>query len=290
MNLLALKNTLLDKYHAHLHPFVQDISQEQEKHQDKARMINRRIAEYYQILAQELGTFHSTHDRQQAFIVLQYCTSVVSLEYRHRVWPYEYMAFSRRVGELWEKFCSAAWAYPSRNTVTKIAAPSFRDVEISIRTNIRSYISSSPNLDKILEYIDILFGLIGDINMREDVVCTVDNTPYVIDFKSGFGSNEKGNTYRLLSVGRAYKLWNPDTRLYLLVRQQENNSYLNVIKRSGLWDVYLGEQAYEVIDSLTGSDIRAVRESVVDFSTDLSHTFWTDVSSHLTDLSSYLRW
>lgn len=126
--------------------------------------------------------------------------------------------------------------------------------------------------------------------MREDVVCTVDNTPYVIDFKSGFGSNEKGNTDRLLAVGRAYKLWNPDTRLYLLVRQQENNSYLNVIKRSGLWDVYLGEQAYEVIDSLTGSDIRAVRESVVDFSTDLSHTFWTDVSSHLTDLSSYLRW
>lgn len=108
MNLLALKNMLLDKYHAHLYPFVQSISQEQEKHQDKARMINRRIAEYYQILAQELGTFHSTHDRQQAFIVLQYCTSVVSLEYRHRVWPYEYMAFSRRVGELWEKFCSAA--------------------------------------------------------------------------------------------------------------------------------------------------------------------------------------
>ena len=32
-------------------------------------------------------------ERANYLIILQYCFSVASLEYRHAVWPYEYMAF-----------------------------------------------------------------------------------------------------------------------------------------------------------------------------------------------------
>ena len=119
---------------------------------------------------------------------------------------------------------------------------------------------------------------------------TLDGTPHIIDFKSGFGSNEKGNTLRLQTVGHAYKLWNPDTKLLLLVRQEQNNNYLNVIKRSGLWDVRCGDEAYAAIDELTSSNVQALRSQVIDFQSDLSDEFWNDLSSHLSDMASYLQW
>ena len=37
--------------------------------------------------------------------MITYACYVVMLESRNEVWPYDYMAFSRRVGELWEPFC-----------------------------------------------------------------------------------------------------------------------------------------------------------------------------------------
>ncbi len=153
MNLSELKNTLLGKYHTNLNPIVHAIAQGHEKHQEKARIVNRKISEYHQMFVNELGPFDTTHDQQQALIVLQYCTSVVSLEYRHRVWPYEYMALSRRVGELWERFCSSAWDSPSRDNIQRIEAPSFRAVENTIRLRISDNLSSSPNLKDILKYI-----------------------------------------------------------------------------------------------------------------------------------------
>lgn len=47
-------------------------------------------------------------------LMLFYCSSVVMLEYRNSVWPYEYMTFSRRVGELWQRFCALCFEYPIR--------------------------------------------------------------------------------------------------------------------------------------------------------------------------------
>src|SRR5947209_20142007 len=35
-------------------------------------------------------------------LMITYVSYVVMLESRNEVWPYDYMAFSRRVGELWE--------------------------------------------------------------------------------------------------------------------------------------------------------------------------------------------
>lgn len=40
---------------------------------------------------------------------ITYASYVVMLEFRNKVWPYEYMAFARRIGELWEPFCKETY-------------------------------------------------------------------------------------------------------------------------------------------------------------------------------------
>ena len=48
----------------------------------------------------------------ECILMVTYCNYVVMLEIRHSVWPYEYMAFSKRIGKLWEPFCKLAFEYP----------------------------------------------------------------------------------------------------------------------------------------------------------------------------------
>ena len=290
MTLAELKADVLRRYHAHLAERVGQIEAATRGHQERAKAVNVAIAEYRPQIAASLGGFASPHEQQQAYLVLEYCTCVVSLEYRHRVWPYEYMALSRRVGELWERFCCSAWDYPSRVGVQRLESPSFSDVAARIRRQILQRVPDQAAQLELEQEVAVLFDLIGEINMKEDEVFTVDGLPHVIDFKSGFGSNEKGNTIRLQTVGKAYKLWNPNTRLLFLVRQEQNNNYLNVIKRTGLWDVRVGAAAYEAIDELTGSNMMALRAEVIRFEEDLSKNCWSDLCSHLSDLTSYLKW
>lgn len=289
MTLQTQKTAIFQHYHNVLAAPVQGIVAQKDTHQNKAKLVNKLISDEQIALISATNFSDDAHKKQQSLLVLQYCTSVVSLEYRHTVWPYEYMALSRRVGELWERFCRAAWDHPSLPNVTRMEAPLFSEVGTIIRTRIESYIADEAKAEAISD-LNTLFELVGEINMNEDEMFISNNIPHIIDFKSGFGSNEKGNTLRLQTVGRAYKLWNPDTRLMLLVRQEQNNNYLNVIKRSGLWDVRCGDAAYDAIDELTGSNIKEIRSTVIDFENDLSQQFWGDLSSHLSDLTSYLKW
>src|SRR5207253_6969077 len=138
--------------------------------------------------------------------------------------------------------------------------------------------------------VDTLFEIIGDINMREDEMFAVEGKPHVIDFKSGFGSNEKGNMLRLQTVGKAYRIWNHETRLLLLVRQEENNNYLRVLRRLGLWEVHTGSNAYEQISILTGAHMQAIRDQVIDWQSDLSAELYDYLKNQPTDLTSYLVW
>lgn len=290
IDLHRYKQSIMESYQNNVFDDVQTIKVGKSTHQEKAKLVNKLIADHQAMLKDKAISDLRTEELQQALLVLQYCTSVFSLEYRHCVWPYEYMALSRRVGELWERFCCSAWDCPSRDGVKRIDPPDFKAVSETIRNRIKGYLPFNYDTSDLFQDIDILFDLIGEINMREDEVFTVNDLPHVIDFKSGFGSNEKGNTLRLQTVGRAYKLWNPDTKLLFLVRQEENNNYLNVIKRSGLWDVRCGASAYQTIDELTGSNISLIREEIIDFQNDLSDEFWKELSSHLSDLTGYLNW
>lgn len=45
-------------------------------------------------------------------LLITYASYIVMLEYRNEIWPYEYMSFARRIGELWEPFCKLAFEYP----------------------------------------------------------------------------------------------------------------------------------------------------------------------------------
>jgi hypothetical protein len=245
-----VKAAILETLHRGLREPSARIAATQIPREEKAKAINSIVGAIGHKLSEKVATLEVA-ERPNFALVLQYCCSVASLEYRHRVWPYEYMAFSRRVGELWEAFCSAAWDFPSRPEVARIDIPAFVTVRDALSARIRGNIGEHGKRDEILHDVDILFEIIGDINMNEDEVFHVGDIPHVVDFKSGFGSNEKGNMLRLQTVGKAYRIWNHQTRLLLLVRQEENNNYLNVLRRAGLWEVHTGTKAYEQISALT---------------------------------------
>ena len=137
VRILPSLNENKQNYLEHLHrltaPISDRIASETSTHQQKAKAVNAAINEIAAPLLEATNFLQDRTERQSALIVLQYCISVVSLEYRHKVWPYEYMAFSRRNGELWERFCSASWDCPSRTGVARIEVPKFRSIASSIR-------------------------------------------------------------------------------------------------------------------------------------------------------------
>jgi hypothetical protein len=282
-----LKKKFLAAFHSGLTDQAGKIASSSGTREQMAREINSLAGEIKATLAQNIIQIPKDQ-RPNYALVLQYCFSVASLEYRHKVWPYEYMAFSRRVGELWEAFCRAAWDYPSRASVARISTPDFGAVRKAMFDRIKVNIGNHEKREEIIGEIDILFEIIGDINMREDEMFEVEGTPHVIDFKSGFGSNEKGNMLRLQTVGQAYRIWNPKTRLLLLVRQEENNNYLRVLRRSGLWEVHTGDSAYERMSELTGADMQKIRKTIINWPSDLSEEFYGFLKKQ--DLASYLIW
>lgn len=87
--------------------------------------------------------------------------------------------------------------------------------------------------------------------MECDLHFTDGITKYVVGFKSGFGSNEKGNTNRLLLVGSMYNYIETESyQCALFVRSVENNHYLTALRNSGVWNVFCGVEAYDRIHTI----------------------------------------
>lgn len=80
----------------------------------------------------------------------------------------------------------------------------------------------------MLKYYHKVWGLIisGEIQLELDLHFIFEGQKYVVDFKSGFGSNEKGNTNRLLLVASIYKNLEENFNPLIFVRSAENNNYL----------------------------------------------------------------
>lgn len=281
---VKLKKSLLGQFSNYLSTRVPNAVSAVDDPRAKAKLVNALVAEARAELANKL-TGSGGLSKQDELIVLQYCTTVSNLEFRNQVWPYEYMALSRRMGELWERFCKTAWEAPKRANVARTDPPDFGDVLRQIHRRVEPVIPQAIKGD-----FENLIGLIDPINMIEDEVFLLDGKLHVIDFKSGFGSNEKGNMLRLLAVGRAYKLYQPDTELLFLVRQDQNNNYLKKIQASGLWHVHSGNAAYKKIDELTGSDIHDIRKELIDFDSDLSANFWNTLGSARAEVVKYFLW
>jgi hypothetical protein len=175
--------------------------------------------------------------------------------------------------------------------------PLFSDIRKKLDQSLVSYIESLP-LDssqkkELLAYYKKVWLLVdaGEIQLQLDMHATVAGVHYNIDFKSGFGSNEKGNTNRLLLVASIYKhiIDEAYTNL-ILVRslEEEGNNYLQILKRSGLWEVFCGAEAYKKIQELTGVALADWIKANIDWNTDLS----PETVRHLTEnnLIKYLTW
>ena len=124
--------------------------------------------------------------------------------------------------------------------------------------------------------------------MELDLHFSINDQKYVVDFKSGFGSNEKGNTNRLLLVATIYQNLDENYKCLLLVRAEENNRYFNTLKNSGIWEVYCGGEAYLQIKSYSGYDLKLWTDDNISWSSD----FNAETTAHFTEcnLLQYLLW
>ena len=228
-------------------------------------------------------------------LLLTYASYIVMLEYRNKVWEYEYMAFARRIGELWEPFCKLAFDFPI-NELTLIDPPDFDEVQTRIKSNAAEYINSLDLSEEIKAELkrqyDIPWSMVdsGGIKLGLDLHFEQNEIHYNCDFKSGFSSNEKGNTNRLLLVASIYNSLGEIEKTILFVRQSEdeNNHYLQTLKNSPYWEVYCADDSYAAMKEFTGFDMRKWLDENADWKNDIS----IELKQHLerNDLLKYLTW
>jgi len=230
----------------------------------------------------------------ECVLMVTYTNDIVMLESRNSVWEYDYMAFSRRIGELWEPFCKLCFRYPSTN-ISLYIPPLFSDVKDNLTTEIANYIDALKikinEKEQLKHYYDKVWNLVtsGEIQLECDLHFADGTTKYVVDFKSGFGSNEKGNTNRLLLVGSVYQ--NIETENYkclIFVRSTENNHYLTTLQNSGVWDTSCGVDTYSKIQHYTGFDIHNWIENNVHWMNDFTSQMRDVIVRN--ELQSYLIW
>lgn len=277
-----------------------DISKTTKSQKDKASEINKRIKEYKErkiseIISQADIQNWSNQILLNEILLLTYASYVVMLESRNKVWKYEYMAFSRRIGELWEPFCKLPFEFPIKK-LTIINPPDFNKVQAGIKKSAIEYIDSLnlPNeiKDELKRQYSIPWTLVdsGGIKLGLDLHFEQEGVHYNCDFKSGFSSNEKGNTNRLLLVASIYNSLGQFEKTILFVRQteDENNHYLQTLKNSPYWEVYCADDSYAAMKKFTGFDMRNWLNQNVDWKNDIS----TELKQHLlnNNLLKYLTW
>ena len=230
----------------------------------------------------------------ECILMITYANDVVMLETRNSVWEYDYMAFSRRVGELWEPFCKLCFQYPINN-ITLFIPPLFSEVKQNLTSEIEEYISGLTITEdekvQLRKYYDKVWNLVtsGEIQLECDLHFTDGTKKYIVDFKSGFGSNEKGNTNRLLLVGSIYQnIEDEDFECLIFVWSTENNHYLNTLQNSGVWSTFCGIETYNQILRYSGFDIHKWIESNINWLEDFSPIMRSTIEKK--NLESYLIW
>ncbi len=168
-------------------------------------------------------------EKLQSVLIVNYVSYVVMIDYRNEAWAYDYMSFSRRIGELWEPFCKLCFEHPV-NDISLFVPPLFSDVKAAMRTEIHDYIDqlgiTQEENDELKTYYDKVWSMIdaGQVQLELDLHFINDDQKIVVDFKSGFGSNEKGNTNRLLLVASVYKNLEQNYHPIILVRSEEDKT------------------------------------------------------------------
>jgi len=226
-------------------------------------------------------------------LMITYANYIVMLEARNDVWQYEYMTFSRRIGEFWEPFCKLCFNYPVKN-VSLFVPPLFSEVKQKLSTEIETYIErleiSVEEKAQLKKYYHKVWGIVtsGEIKLELDLHFELNNQKFVVDFKSGFGSNEKGNTNRLLLVASIYQNLEENYKCVIFVRASDNNHYFQTLKNSGIWEAYSGNDAYDKMKEYSGFDLKSWITDNIDWKKD----FKVETMQYLKDnnLTQYLIW
>ena len=290
------KVKLLSEFRELMTDHLEEISGTSESHKKKATALNNcaeRIREEY--IEKILLEKHSIERQLEKILLVTYVSYVVMLEFRNVVWPYEYMAFSRRIGELWEPLCKLPFEYPL-NELNLYTPPNMEEVRDTLKHEINNLVSSLhiDEKDKIrlLKYYQSIWAIVdsGDISLTLDLHFEQKKEYYDVDYKSGFSSNEKGNTNRLLIVASIYKSLPEKHNNIIFLRQEEkaNNNYLQVLKKSGLWDVYCADEAYLKIYEFAGFNIKKWMDENIDWLNDILPEFRKHLQNN--DLIKYLTW
>lgn len=267
---------------------------------EKTKIINKKLFNYRdeknELIQQTAKNKSWTNKKTiEEIMCMTYAFDISMLEVRNKVWPYDYMDFARRIGELWEPFCKLAFKYPIKE-LKIIDPPSFDQVQKDIKGSAIEYIDSlkvsSSTKSELKKQYAIPWTMVdsGGIRLSLDLHFEQNGINYNCDFKSGFSSNEKGNTNRLLLVASIYNSIGPTEKTLLFVRQKEdeNNHYLQTLKNSPYWDVYCADSCYDAIKRFTGFDIRAWLNANADWENDISNEFREHLQAN--DLLKYLTW
>lgn len=302
-NIRNKKIDLLEYYRSRGEELIAEAKQifADSEYKDRASLVNRGLIEakenLLKILEQKSKKENWTAEQiLEGVLIITYANYVVMLEARNDVWPYEYMAFTRRIGELWEPFCLLCWEYPLNKNLNYFVPPLFKDVKIKLTKEIENFISklkiSEKEKAELKKYYQKAWTLVtsGEIKLELDLHFEDEKDKYVVDFKSGFSSNEKGNTNRLLLVASIYKILEEGHKCLIFVRstEEQSNHYLQTLKKSGLWDVYCGEQTYKKIQDFTGFNLGMWMKKHIQWEKDFDEKMFSHLKKN--KLIQYLEW
>jgi hypothetical protein len=299
---LTQKTQLLSYFRNRGKESLEEISRiyPQKQYKQKASEINKAIIEtknklILAVLQKSQDQKWSRNDLLNSVLLVTYCSYVTMIDFRNSIWSYEYMTFSRRIGELWEPFCKICFEY-SIKKLELFIPPLFSDVKKSMSNEIENYIDklTISNTEKIdlKKYYEKVWSMVtsGEIKLELDLHFIQDNQFYNIDFKSGFGSNEKGNTNRLLLVATIYKNLEKNYHCYLFVRskEEENNQYFRQLRDSSVWTAYCGDKTYSEIEKFTGFNLKDWISTNISWETDLQKETIKQLERN--NLTKYIVW
>lgn len=302
-NIKNKKAELLDYFRNRGKEFISAVKQQyaDTEYKERASSVNKLLIEAKETLLKILEQKSkkeewTSQEILEGVLMITYTNYIAMIEARNEVWQYEYMSFARRIGELWEPFCQLCWEYPVNKNINYFVPPLFKDVREKLSKEIEDYINklniSDTEKAELKKYYQKAWILVtsGEIQLELDLHFENETNKFVVDFKSGFSSNEKGNTNRLLLVASIYKVLDEGHKCLLFVRSSEekNNHYLQTLKKSGLWTVYCGTETYQQIYEITGFDLATWLKTNVKWSEDFNEKIYSHFQQN--NLIQYLEW
>ena len=270
------------------------------EYREKASEINKSIVEIKESLISHILQKAKVEKWENEIILktvlsITYSSYVIMIDLRNNVWEYDYMAFSRRIGELWEPYCKLCFQFPLKK-LELFVPPLFVDVKRMMTAEIETYIDklsiNENQKQELKSYYRKVWAMVtsGEIKLQLDLHFIQNGKMYNIDFKSGFGSNEKGNTNRLLLVATIYKNLDPNYECMLFVRADEdtNNQYFITLKNSAVWTASCGNETYEKIHNFSGFDLKQWIRDNINWEDDLLPQTINHFRKN--DLIKYLSW